>query len=454
MTTRKRSITKIVILAVTFLLIAFALVPREDAVHAFGNQAPPLSRTGAPAFGSTIPAEPTCMLCHRPDTTIPRAGSITVTGLPASYTAGQEYTITVAATHPGRSKFGFELTVLDSTGKQAGTLTATDTTKTVVRTATFNGVTRQYVSHAGGAASTTVTGERNEWSFKWTAPATVLGKLGVYAVANAANTSGNNTGDVIYPFSQTLQPPVESLNGASFDKTRANAATSNGILSGFGEDLAFTTATATGDADPNTPGIQLPTTLSATTVRVRDVTNTERSAGIFFVSPIQVNYLIPTGTAVGAATVTITSGTGVVSSGTINVTDVNPGFFTVRQDGTGLPIAEIQRVRSGQTLGFEPLWTGSGATATVVPIEWKDPNDVLFLVLYGTGIRNRSQLTNVSAVIGGVNHSASFAGAHTTFAGLDQINLQLNRGLAGSGNVNVIVSVDGKTANLIQVNFK
>ena len=455
MTTRIRSITKLVILTLACLFMAFALLPRKDAVHAFGNQAPPVSRTGAPSFGSTLPAEPLCILCHRVDATIARTGSITVTGLPASYTPGQEYTLTASVTHPTRTKFGFELTVLDSTGKQAGTLANVDNVKTTVRSAVFNGATRQYVSHAGGAASTTVTtGEKNDWTFKWTAPATSIGKLGVYAAGNATNMGGSNAGDVIYQFSQILQPPVESLNGASFDKTRVNTSTPGGILSGFGEDLAFTTATATGDADPNTPGMQLPTTLSASTVRVRDALNVERNAGLFFVSPNQVNYLIPDATAPGVATVTFTSGTGVVSSGTITIASVNPGFFTVRQDGTGIPIGEIQRVRNGTTIGFEPVWAGSGATATSVPIEWKDVNDILYLVLYGTGIRNRSQLLNVTAVVGGVNSQVVFAGPQGNFAGTDQVNILLNRGLAGSGNVNVIVGVETRTANTIQVNFK
>jgi uncharacterized protein (TIGR03437 family) len=449
------SITKIILLTAACLLMVFALFPREDAVHAFGNNAPPLSRTGAPYFGANIPAEPTCVLCHRVDATIPRTGSITATGFPASYRPGQEYTITVSVTHPGRSKFGFELTVLDSTGKQAGTLTTTETTRSTVRTGTFNGLTRQYASHAGGAASTTASAtDKNEWSFKWTAPATSIGKLGVYATGNATNTGGSNAGDVIYQFSQILQPAVDSLHAASYDRTRVNTATVGGSLAAFGEDLAYGTAVSTTDADPNTPGIQLPTTLTNSTVRVRDSANTERNAGLYFVSPNQVNYLIPDGTAIGAATVTFTNGNGAVSTGLVNVVSVNPGFFTVRQDGTGIPIADIQRVRGGNTIGFEPVYSGTGTTATAVPIEWKDANDILYLVLYGTGIRNRTQLSNITAVVGGVNSEVVFAGAQGNFAGTDQLNILLNRGLAGSGNVNVVVSVDGRTANTVQVNFK
>jgi uncharacterized protein (TIGR03437 family) len=57
-------------------------------------------------------------------------------------------------------------------------------------------------------------------------------------------------------------------------------------------------------------------------------------------------------------------------------------------------------------------------------------------------------------MIGGGAQTVTFAGAHSVFAGLDQINIQLNRNLAGRGNVDLILMVDGKTANTVTLNFK
>ncbi|MGH9855169.1 MAG: hypothetical protein ACREBD_35500 [Blastocatellia bacterium] len=37
---------------------------------------------------------------------------------------------------------------------------------------------------------------------------------------------------------------------------------------------------------------------------------------------------------------------------------------------------------------------------------------------------------------------------------MDQVNLRLPRGLAGRGEVNVVLTVDGKTANTVRINVK
>jgi uncharacterized protein (TIGR03437 family) len=55
----------------------------------------------------------------------------------------------------------------------------------------------------------------------------------------------------------------------------------------------------------------------------------------------------------------------------------------------------------------------------------------LFLILFGTGLRGRSSLSNVSATIGGVKAPVEYTGAQGEFAGLDQVNLALPRSLAG-----------------------
>jgi len=62
----------------------------------------------------------------------------------------------------------------------------------------------------------------------------------------------------------------------------------------------------------------------------------------------------------------------------------------------------------------------------------------------------------VNVKIGGPNGVAapvSFAGEQG-LPGLDQINVALPRALAGRGEVDVILTVDGKTANIVRINIK
>ena len=97
--------------------------------------------------------------------------------------------------------------------------------------------------------------------------------------------------------------PVVTVSSASFEQGAPVAPDS--IASGFGDELA----TATGGAT----SVPLPTDIAGTTVVVTDSSGVKRRAALFFVSPKQVNFLIPAGTATGPATLTVTSGDGEVS---------------------------------------------------------------------------------------------------------------------------------------------
>jgi uncharacterized protein (TIGR03437 family) len=76
------------------------------------------------------------------------------------------------------------------------------------------------------------------------------------------------------------------------------------------------------------------------------------------------------------------------------------------------------------------------------------------LLLFGTGIRGYSALSAVSANIGGLDAPVLGAGAQGQFAGLDQVHVRLPRLLAGRGEVDIVLTVDGRTANTVKVNIK
>jgi uncharacterized protein (TIGR03437 family) len=89
-----------------------------------------------------------------------------------------------------------------------------------------------------------------------------------------------------------------------------------------------------------------------------------------------------------------------------------------------------------------------------VPIDLSSPTDQVFLLLFGTGIRFRSGLSAVSATIGAAMIRASFASPSPQFPGLDQVNLLLPPALAGSGEVEVSLSVDGLAANPVLLSIE
>jgi uncharacterized protein (TIGR03437 family) len=89
-----------------------------------------------------------------------------------------------------------------------------------------------------------------------------------------------------------------------------------------------------------------------------------------------------------------------------------------------------------------------------VPLDLGGPADSAFLVLFGTGIQNRSSPEAVRVAIADLRLPVQYAGAQGSFLGLDQVNVPLPPSLAGRGEVPLVVMVDGKASNTVTVRFR
>jgi uncharacterized protein (TIGR03437 family) len=67
-------------------------------------------------------------------------------------------------------------------------------------------------------------------------------------------------------------------------------------------------------------------------------------------------------------------------------------------------------------------------------------------MIFGTGLRFGSALPTLT--IGGVNVTPTFSGPQGGFVGLDQINFQIPASLAGRGEVDLTITIDGRTSNV------
>jgi uncharacterized protein (TIGR03437 family) len=239
--------------------------------------------------------------------------------------------------------------------------------------------------------------------------------------------------------------PIVSVSAASL---RPETLAPESIVSAFGAALAGAIQAA--------DSVQLPTVLAGAVVTVKDSAGVERPAPLFFVSPNQVNYQIPPGTADGPATVMIANGDDKVFSGAIQIARVAPGLFSASASGQGLAVGQALRIRASGEQVFEPLanWDAAQNRFVANPIDLSNPAEQVYLILYGTGWRYRSSLDAVNLKIGGVDAPAQFAGAQGSFAGLDQINLQVPRILAGRGEMDLVLMVDGRQANVVRVSVR
>ncbi|HKX29757.1 MAG TPA: SBBP repeat-containing protein [Blastocatellia bacterium] len=220
------------------------------------------------------------------------------------------------------------------------------------------------------------------------------------------------------------------------------------IVAAFGVDLAESEELAT--------GLPLPTELGGIRVNIRDSAGAELSASLFFVGPEQINYLLPSETALGQALVTIVRGEDVISAGLINVAAVRPGLFSVDANSRGLASAVVFRKRSDGTDVFEPVsrFDPENNRNVAIPIDLGPEGDEVFLLIFGTGFRGREDLSTVNAKIGGEEVEVLYVGPQSDFVGLDQANLRLPRSLAGRGDIDLALTVDGKAANAVRVNIK
>lgn len=239
---------------------------------------------------------------------------------------------------------------------------------------------------------------------------------------------------------------VACVSAASFVGT---ALASESIVAGFGQGLATRTEVGT--------TVPLPTSLAGTTVRVHDSAGIERLAPLFFVSSGQVNYQVPPGTAAGPAILIVSSGDGAVSTGTMQIARVMPGLFAANSNGMGVAAAVALRVKTDGSQVYELVATYDAAQQRFVPLPLSlgPEGEQLYLILFGTGARNFSSLANVQARVGGTDTPVAFVGAVEGLIGLDQLNLgPLPRSLAGRGEVNIAVQVDGQTANVVTVSVR
>ncbi len=214
----------------------------------------------------------------------------------------------------------------------------------------------------------------------------------------------------------------------------------------FGSELAIGTA--------QTPSVMLPSTLAGTTVTITDSTGATLTAPLYYVSPSQINFLVPSGLASGAATVTVANPNVGNGSFPVTVAPVAPALFTADASGHGVPAAiAFDSTAAGQTEA-PPVFSCSGSPVACVaePIELGAPSTQVFLVLFGTGIRGRSSLAGVTVTAGGVPLAVEYAGAQGTYPGLDQVNVLLDPSLAGRGQVVLQLTVDGAAANPVVVN--
>jgi uncharacterized protein (TIGR03437 family) len=112
---------------------------------------------------------------------------------------------------------------------------------------------------------------------------------------------------------------------------------------------------------------------------------------------------------------------------------------------------------SGQQSFQATFEMGSSGSVSAIPIAPAPAGDTVYLSLFGTGIRNASSLSAVSAAIASTYAAqVTYAGPEGEYDGLDQVNILLPPTVFALGAVTLPleVVVDGQPSNAVMLDFQ
>ncbi len=186
--------------------------------------------------------------------------------------------------------------------------------------------------------------------------------------------------------------------------------------------------------------------LGDTSVVVTDSQGATRDAGLYFVAARQLNIVIPEGTAQGDAVLTVRRNGVPMAAGSIKIAQVAPALFTADATGTGLAAAGVLTVASDGTQLYD---TVAAAVGGGVPTHIDLTKGKVYIILYGTGIRNAGDL-EVTAKVQGQDVPVLGYAAQSQYPGLDQANIgPIPDSLIGYGMTTIRLFVGGIEANTV-----
>jgi uncharacterized protein (TIGR03437 family) len=404
--------------------IAIALTP--CFAHSFG---PPSAVTGAPGDNPKA-----CTLCHTSFALNSGAGGVSVVLQSGPvYIPGvkQRVTVMVQDPTPTQQRWGFQLTArLNSNlqSGQAGDLMPVDNLTQVIcgdngPKPCSSGV--EFIEHTSAG---TRNGTKNgvAFQFDWSPPSTNAGPVTFYVAGNAANGDGAPTGDYIYTSSVQLNPltPAAPVVSAGNIVSAATSATgpvaANSWITIYGSNLGVTSrAWNSGDFIDGA----FPTSLDGVSV-ILTAFGAPRLAYVGYVSPTQLDVLLPSDTNSTTVQVQVRNPAGITPPLPLTVQANAPQLLTLdgkyvfatHADGSFvgkpglLPSVTTTPAQPGETITL--YGTGCGATNPAL-IPGQLPGQALSLV----------SLPQVS--IGGAVGAAVSGAAQAGNGGVYQIGVQI-----------------------------
>ncbi len=419
--------------------VIFGATLTHLSAHSYG---PAPRVTGGPGDNGLA-----CTQCHTTSALNSGPGSVKIVLQSGpTYIPGLKQRVTVQVSDPGQQRWGFEFTARlnsDLQNGQAGDLIPVDNfTQVICEDAgpkpCASGVS--FIEHTSAGTRIGTKGGA-AFQFDWVPPSTNAGPVTFFVAGNAANGNGAPTGDLIYTSSVQLNPAIPSApsvtdgNMVSSATLAAGPVAANSWVTIYGSNLGVTTR-SWNDADFVNGG--LPFSLDGVSVVV---TGAPRLAYVGYVSPGQVNFLLPSDIAAGTVQVQVRNSAGI--SQKIPLTVQANAVQLLTWDG---------KYASGSHSNGDGL--GKAGLLASTPTSPAAPGETISLNATGYGPTNPASIpgqtptqtlniaTPPTVTIGGTNAVVVSATVLPGAAGVCQINIQVPANVP-NGDQPVVVQSGG-----------
>jgi uncharacterized protein (TIGR03437 family) len=451
-----------------------ALFPAFLMAHYDG---PDVRHTGAP--GDIVNSCATTQ-CHT-NPTLTVGGPVNAYGgnVTATFSTGSTYTpggapitITVTASDPVNTHFGFQMTARlasNPSSGQAGTFNPGSNPNITVLCddnnfrptkgcAAANPV--EFIEHYFDAY-TLVYKTSQSYTFTWTPPATNVGNVNFYVAGNVVNYDGvQDAPDHVYTASYVLTPfiPFTCTNTTQPTITFVDSASSYGgypyFASGTWLEIKGTNLADPADPRMSSPspgqwtaadfnGANAPTVLDGVSVSING-----KPAYVWYLSPGQLNVQAPEDTATGNVSITVTNCNATSSAFTFKRQALAPGFLAPpNYSASGTPYM----VATFNSDGAYVLNTSTGASFGLTSRPAK-PGDLI--ITYGIGFGDVTPSILPGVIVGAAN---TLVNPVTISFGSTPAGTLVYQGLAGNfvGLYEFYITVPSSLANGdYQINVK
>jgi len=231
-------------------------------------------------------------------------------------------------------------------------------------------------------------------------------------------------------------PRLSILSGASFEST---SLAPDALMTAFASAIKRSGSAEGGE-----------TSIEGTAVEIIDALGRRHRAPVLTLAPGQISFLVPAEVRPGPGVLNVVIDGAVAASESILVDSVAPALFAAAGNGVGSPLGEIIVLGTSDPLLPLAQFDTENGKWNAVPIPVSGGESV-YITLLATGVRHRTQLSAVSATIGGKSIPAILASAHPTLPGVDQVTVgPLPKDLP-AGPSKVLVRVDGRTSQELTI---